>query len=514
MKKTTAELSGIYKIYETENNQTGEVYKNAALTDVNIEFYTSEIHALLGENGAGKSTLVNIFSGLLSPTKGSIKIANKVFNFNSPNDALNAGVAIVHQRPRLAANASVFENIMIGTKHGGFLSLINLHSEKQKIETLKSKWNLDLDLNAKIKNLSADKRFYTAMFSALYTNPQFLILDEPASVFTDKERQTFFSVLKKTCVEEKIGVILITHKVEEALNFADRISVLKNGKMQGSFLTEDLGTDDEAELFIKKQIFSGDKFLKSEKEKSHDKNMEENKSDSGCGFEFCVSFNSGFGSEIKNFQVKAERGKITGLVGFPNSGIEYLEDILSGMAMGKKTGMSNRYHTGNIVIENPETEKKVFSCEKITPSLLLKNKIGFIPSDRNLRGADVNLSIEEVLNCYRFKNIFFDKKNSDEFILSLLKAENIAADKNRLAGTLSGGQLQRLILARCLAENPEIIIAAEPAWGLDLLSTELLMNKFRALAEQGRAIIILTKEFDTASYKNAFDAVYFLGKEN
>lgn len=106
------------------------------------------------------------------------------------------------------------------------------------------------------------------------------------------------------------------------------------------------------------------------------------------------------------------------------------------------------------------------------------------------------------------------KKKSDEFILSLLKAENIAADKNRLADTLSGGQLQRLILSRCLAENPEIIIAAEPAWGLDLLSTELLMNKFRALAEQGRTIIILTKEFDTASYKNAFDAVYFLGKEN
>ncbi|UTC81981.1 ATP-binding cassette domain-containing protein [Treponema denticola] len=512
MKKTRAELSGIYKIYETENNQTGEVYKNAALTNVNIEFYTSEIHALLGENGAGKSTLVNIFSGLLSPTKGSIKIANKVFNFNSPNDALNAGVAIVHQRPRLAANASVFENIMIGTKHKRFLSLINLHSEKQKIETLKSKWNLDLNLNAKIKNLSADKRFYTAMFSALYTNPQFLILDEPASVFTDKERQTFFSVLKKTCTEEKIGVILITHKVEEALNFADRISVLKNGKMQGSFLTEDLGTDDEAELFIKKQIFSGDKFLKGKKEKSHDKNMEEKKSD--YGFEFCISFNSGFGSEIKKFQVKAERGKITGLVGFPNSVIEYLEDILSGMAMGKSNDINKRYYTGSIVIENPGTEKKVFSCEKITPSLLLKNKIGFIPSDRNLRGADANLSIEEVLNCYRFKNNFFDKKKSDEFILSLLKTENIAADKNRLAGTLSGGQLQRLILARCLAENPEIIIAAEPAWGLDLLSTELLMNKFRALAEQGRTIIILTKEFDTASYKNAFDAVYFLGKEN
>lgn len=512
MKKTTAELSGIYKIYETENNQTGEVYKNAALSNVNIEFYTSEIHALLGENGAGKSTLVNIFSGLLSPTSGSIKIANKVFNFNSPNDALNAGVAIVHQHPRLAANASVFENIMIGTKQRSFLSLINLHTEKQKIESLKSKWNVDLDLNAKIKNLSADKRFYTAMFSALYTNPQFLILDEPASVFTDKERKDFFSVLKKTCIEEKIGTVLITHKVEEALNFADRISVLKNGKMQGSFLTEDLGNNDEAELFIKKQIFSGDKFLKSEKElqKHHDKNIEEKK----CGFGFCISFNSGFGSEIKNFKLEAKCGSITGLVGFPNTGIEYLEDILSGMSEAKNADINKRHHTGSIVIENTGKEKKVFSCEKITPSILLKNKIGFIPSDRNLRGADANLTIEEVLNCYRFKNNFFDKKNSDEFILSLLKAENINADKNRPAGSLSGGQLQRLILARCLAENPEIIIAAEPAWGLDLLSTELLMNKFRALAEEDRTIVILTKEFDTASYKNAFDAVYFLGKEN
>ena len=250
MNKTTAELRGIYKIYETENSRTGEIFVNAALSYVDIEFYTSEIHALLGENGAGKSTLVNIFSGLISPTQGSIKIADKVFKFRSPNDALNAGIAIVHQKPRLALNASVFENIMIGSGQKRFLSFINLRTEKQKIENLKSKWNIDLNLNAKIKNLSADKKFYTAMLSALYRNPKFLILDEPASVFTDKERITFFSMLKQNCMESKMGVILITHKVEEALNFSDRISVLKNGKMQGSFLTKSLLWDSSADIFI------------------------------------------------------------------------------------------------------------------------------------------------------------------------------------------------------------------------------------------------------------------------
>jgi len=511
MNKTTAELRGIYKIYETENNQTGEIFVNAALSYVDIEFYTSEIHALLGENGAGKSTLVNIFSGLISPTQGSIKIEDKVFKFRSPNDALNAGIAIVHQKPRLALNASVFENIMIGSGQKRFLSFINLRTEKQKIENLKSKWNIDLNLNAKIKNLSADKKFYTAMLSALYRNPKFLILDEPASVFTDKERISFFSMLKQNCIESRMGVILITHKVEEALNFSDRISVLKNGKMQGSFLTKSLLSDASADIFIKKLLFSEDVFLMSEK--PFKKNIDKDKKEDSLLFNIDISFNTGLSSEIQHIEIEAESGSIIGLIGFPNSGIEYLEDILSGMIDTKHRHIDTRYNSGYISIETKK-EKKVFDCKLIKPSFLLKNKIGFIPSDRNFRGADANLSVEDILNCYRFKNNFFDKKDSEKFILSILKAENITADKNRLAGTLSGGQLQRLILARCLAENPEIIIASEPAWGLDMLSTEILMNKFRSLADQGKIILILTKEFDTVAYKNSFDKVYILGKEN
>lgn len=509
MNKTTAALKGIYKIYETESSQTGEVFINAALNDVDIEFYTSEIHALLGENGAGKSTLVNILSGLLAPTKGSIQISDKIFEFKSPNDALNAGIAIVHQKPRLALNASVFENIMIGSRQKGFLSFINVKAEKQKIENLKSKWNINLDLNSKIKNFSADKKFYTAMLSALYRNPKFLILDEPASVFTDKEREIFFSVLKKNCMEDKMGVILITHKVEEALNFADRISVLKNGKMQGSFLTKVLSVDNSSDIFIKKLIFSEDVFLMLEKPLKQI--ITKDKKETSL-FKICISFNAGLDSGMKKIELKAENGRIIGLIGFPNSGLEYLEDVLSGM-IDTRYDMHAGHHNGYISIET-KNEKKVFNCKLIKPAFLLKNKIGFIPSDRNLRGANANLSIEDILNCYRFKNIFFDKKKSDEFILSILKSENISAGKNRLAGTLSGGQLQRLILARCLAENPEIIIASEPAWGLDMLSTEILMNKFRALADEGKTILILTKEFDTASYKNSFGEVYVLGKEN
>lgn len=501
--KKKAELSGIYKIYQTEDRSTGEIFTNTALTDVNISFFTSEIHALLGENGAGKSTLVNILSGLIPPSNGIIKIADKIYSFNSPHDALHAGISIVHQKPQLAENATVFENIIIGTKHKYFFSILNITNEKEKIEKLKLTWNIDLDLNEYVKNLSNEKKFYTAMFAALYRNPAFLILDEPVSVFSEKKRIHFFSSLKNECKNKNLGVILITHKVKDAVYAADKISVLKNGKLQGSFLTSELIKNDNAEDFIKEKIFSKKTFLNVQ----HDKKNTAVKNK----IIFSVSFSHSLNSIQIKINLHAEAGKITGVIGFPNNGLENLEDTISGMAdirqryKNAKDNFISIYYGGEAII---------IPAIKITPALLLKYKIGIIPSDRNYRGSNPVLTIEEVLNSYNFKKCFFDKFESAQFTQNILNKENISANRNRLASTLSGGQLQRIILARCLAENPKIIIAAEPACGLDVVSTESLLNGFRLLAENGKTIIILTKEFDTELYKNYFDKVYFLGNEN
>lgn len=503
--RTKAELSGIYKIYQTENTSTGEIFTNTALTDVNISFFTSEIHALLGENGAGKSTLVNILSGLIPPSNGIIKIADKIYSFNSPNDALRAGVSIVHQKPQLAENATVLENIIMGAKHNRFFSVLNIKREKEKIEEFKSIWNIDLELNEYVKKLSIEKKFYTAMFSALYRNPAFLILDEPAYVFSEQKRIHFFSALKNECKNKNLGVILITHRVKDAVFTADKISVLKNGKLQGVFLTSDLIKNNNAEDFIKEKIFSKKTFL----------NFQHNKKNTAVKnkiiFSVLCSYSINTSAQIKKINLQAEAGKVTGVIGFPNSGLEYLEDIISGMTDARHTYKSTK---DNFISIRYEDTSIIIPAAKITPALLLKYKIGVIPSDRNYRGSNPALTIEEVLNSYNFKKYFFNKFKSAQFAKNLLNKENISANYKRLAGTLSGGQLQRIILARCLAEKPKIIIAAEPACGLDAASTESLMTGFRLLAEDGKIIIILTKEFDTELYKSYFDKVYFLGNEN
>ncbi|MGF7109164.1 ATP-binding cassette domain-containing protein [Treponema pedis] len=508
MKKNgTAELSGICKTYKTENKTTGEIFTNTALTDVNIKFFTSEIHALLGENGAGKSTLVNILSGLIPPTGGLIKIADKTYSFNSPNDALNAGIAIVHQQPRLAENATVFENIIIGAPKKNIFSVLNIKSEKQKIEDLKSLWKVRLNLNECVKNLSSDKKFYTAMFSALYRNPAFLILDEPAAVFSKNGRAEFFTLLKTVCKEKSLGVILITHNVSDAINASDKISVLKNGKLHGTFLTSVLIEKNGAEDFIKEKMFLKKTFLNLPDKKNGDTLK------SKISFTVSLCFNKNKIPFVNNFKLQAKQGKITGVIGFPNSGLELLENIISGMSNVQML-MAKEDSKNNFIEINTLNGNTIIPIKKITPSVLLKHKIAFIPSDRNYRASNSVLTIEEILNCYNLKKNFLNKREFSAFAEKILKEENINAVPGRLAGTLSGGQLQRIILSRALSENPEIIIACEPAWGLDAATTEMLMKKFHTVAENGKTVIILTKEFDTALYKNYFDAVYFLGRED
>ena len=536
----SAELKNICKTYEMENKATGEVFVNTALSDISINFFTSEIHAILGENGAGKSTLVNIFSGSVPLSSGKIILDGKPVWFRSPGDALKKGIGIVTQEPLLIPNARVLENIMIGYPKRRLFSFrksedipqtgsaagspktadrlktvlrnpfMRIRQARQRVEQLKERWGVELDLNERIKNLPADKKFYTALFTVLCRNPQFLILDEPASVFDEKKRRLFFERLKNFAKTELAGIILITHKLQDALFYADRISVLKKGRLPESFLISDLTKNADAEGFLKNKIFAAGNALK---EKTQAKpSAAVRKKD---GFEFEVLCNFDTGKKNERVKISAQKGRITGIAAFINGGAERIEDILSGMAFLSNSAFGRRRAFSGIVSTslNEKTGFKI-SCKKITPAFLLKHKIGFIPSDRVFRASNPELTIEEFMNCYRFKRFFFDKKDSSAFIEKILKDENIHADIGRSAKTLSGGQLQRLILARCLAEEPQIIIAAEPMHGLDVLSTELLKRKFRAFAESGKTVIVLTKEFDTEAYKNFFDAVYFLGSEN
>lgn len=494
----TAELKNISKVYISENPETGEVYRNTALENVDIEFRTSEVHALLGDNGAGKSSLVHIFSGLHFPTNGVIKINNKEVFFSSPAEALKCGIVIVHQAPNLVYEASVFENIILGSNHKYLFPIIRRKKIKGKIYDILREWSIDLDLDAKVKDLSVQDKFFTALVFAILENPKFLILDEPAAVITTGNTISFFKHLHKYSKERKIGIVLITHKLEEALSASDRISILNKGKIETSFFTEELNNENKS----LKNVFSNiNKPAALSKE-----NQAEIKSGNGknIGLEIKIFRNRDFESAF----FCAEKNSITGIVGNWNSKIENLENILSGMVCKD----FNKFYCGELAFCDGGMCIKKINIEKISPAFLLRNKIGFIPSDRHYRASNPNLSIVEILNCYRLKKEIINKKKMRSFAASILLKENIKTEISASCASLSGGQLQRILLARCIEEDPNIIILSEPLRGLDLTSAAQFKTRLEELSKMGKTILILTKESDTDIYKNFFDKIYYLNK--
>ncbi|HPO03355.1 MAG TPA: ATP-binding cassette domain-containing protein, partial [Treponemataceae bacterium] len=221
-----AELQNIRKTFHTPAGPGFPAESVQALGGVDIVFHPGEIHALLGENGAGKSTLVHILSGLYQPTSGCVRIGGRDFCFTSPSQALSAGVAMVHQQPLLSDELTVLENTLLGVP-GFFLSkkkALRSYAELQKL------WNISLDPETQARTLAQADRLRAALLAAVYRNPDFLILDEPSSVFSPEERDAFFESLR-AAAERGMGIILITHRIGEAVRWSHRISVLRKGEL-------------------------------------------------------------------------------------------------------------------------------------------------------------------------------------------------------------------------------------------------------------------------------------------
>ncbi|EFW38359.1 ATP-binding cassette domain-containing protein [Treponema phagedenis] len=503
MSPRSLSVKNIYKIYE--NAQDGALSTaKTALNGANVSFFIGELHALLGENGAGKSTLVHILSGLCEPTEGDIFLGEKAVSFTSSAEALDSGIGIVHQHPLLIEDATVFENIIIGNAVKTRFGFIHRKEIKARAESLIAEWNMGLSLSSKIRHLSSDKKFYAALLATLYRNPSFLILDEPGSAFTNEERDSFFVKLKKILRERKdsFGVILITHKLEEALDRADRISVLHKGTLCYSVQRSELPhSESEARSIIERKMFQDmDMLTVCEPAPVSEKN------EAAAVFsveKLSASFE--FGEALQNISFSAKQKSITGIIGMPNSGLNHLEDILSGMVSAQ-----NRNNISGALTINTNGTKILLPAASLTPALLHAHNIGFVPSDRNMRGSNPLISIFDLLIPYRAKGFFLQKKELLSFVKSILAAEHIDASPSRPASTLSGGQLQRLILARELATNPSVLILAEPAWGLDRLGTRILTERLQRAAALGTAIIMLTKEFDNEFFAHLFSEVFFL----
>jgi simple sugar transport system ATP-binding protein len=460
-----------------------------ALDGLSLAFERGTIHTILGENGAGKSTLVHILSGMIEPTSGSILIDGEPVRFAASADALARGIAMVHQRPLLGDGLSVFENIILGMQG----VLLGRRKRRAEILRLAEDWHLNLNMSVPARSLSPRDRLYTALLAALLRAPSFLILDEPTAILDPDERDRFMETLVGAR-DRGLGVIVITHKLQDAVRWSDRVSVIRHGRL----------------VFSESSPVAEEKLASFFGDRAELGNTEPGNSASGFGdraepapapngVRFSVSGISAVLPNrvpIRDASFSAESGTITGIFGLPGSGIDVLEDLLSGMSPAD---------AGTISISRDGTELKL-EGSGISPKKLREAGAGFVPSNRTFRGSNPNLTVRDVIAAGRSGG----KQEADRFVRKILESEDIDADETRLAGTLSGGQLQRLILARELARSPRILILAEPEWGLDIARTERFRARLREEARKGMTVIVLTDSPDAMQRRNLYGKVYRL----
>lgn len=456
-----------------------------ALDGASITFQTGSIHALLGENGAGKSTLAHIISGFITQSSGLITYDG--ISLDSKK-AVKPKIFMVHQNPKLAEEFSVWQNALLSSEKTS-LKPFQKKAFIEKLEKISMDWNLKLDLNKKVSGLTDSERFYAALICRLAGNPDFLILDEPTAVLDAGQRSIFFSSLKKA--KENLGIIYISHNLEETIKLCDRISVLKKGICKVTLDNSNYMTSEKEilnfmfdETFIKKPVLE-------EGQKSNNSELKDKKNKEKILAVKNLSTSVKNKKNLNNISFECNKGEITLIKGEKNGGIRLLEKIL--------TGIDSPEYSGEIEIFGR-------SIKRITPSFLRENKTGIVSSKKYLISSNLNLTIKELLVPFS-KNKGFDLVKKDISDASLLvEKEGIDISLDELVSNLSGGMLQRLILAREISLRPELLILSDPLYGLDYKTLQYLENKLLKAASEGTAILILMTDADDGFSK--WDSLY------
>jgi simple sugar transport system ATP-binding protein len=450
------------------------IWEHLILDHVNFDVRAGEIHALLGENGAGKTVLANILSGFYLATSGNIYVRGKPVKFNSPKDALEHGIAMVHQEFTLVPTLTVAENIALGLrKYNSFTFPIN--EVEEKLRELSQRYGLKIDPRAKIEDLSAGEKQRAEILKVLYWNPQVLILDEPTSMLTPYEVEELFKALRSMAAENK-GIVFITHKIEEVLSIADRVTVLRLGKHVG---TKNITETNKDEL-LRMMIGIVEPVKPVRREITERRPILE-------VIDLHVIGREGF-EAVRGVSFTIFEGEIFGIAGVAGNGQSELVEALTGL---------RRVKSGKIIFMGRDITNK-------SPRELSKLGIRHIPEDRRAMGVAESMTFgENIMMRDYFKSPFsragilnynFISKHARELIN---KFEILTPDVwDTEVRILSGGNIQRLILARELWVEPKLIIAYHPTYGLDLKALTHTHKLFLQLREKGSAILLVSEDLE------------------
>lgn len=452
-----------------------------ALKDVSILLEEGKIHALVGENGAGKSTLANLIAGSLVPSSGTILIDGREVAFSCAADALARNIVLVRQRPLLSESLSAWENIILKTPADGKRSSFRpgsffLKAPSDELMQLKDFWCPALNLKAKVRDLGGNMRFYISLIGSLMRRPACLILDEPSAFLSVEERRILYEKLRDYA-SGGMNVIVITHSYSEAVTYPDTISLLKDGQLVRQFMSREeykayyqasasaSGTVQDTRQAVPAYTHPG----------------------SGAGRP-CLrlegaSVRSRNKPALLNATLTACYGEITAVTGVKEAAMETLEDLLTGLEDEKENGLFSFTDCSG------KEEELQLSSKKLSASFIRNRKGAVVPSDKTFRASNPGLSILQMLSVY-------EKKEADREALArrLAAQADITIDLHERCAALSGGMLQRLILARELSTSPDFLILCNPMHGLDIDSQGRLCRQLEQLAAQGKAILLLGAE--------------------
>lgn len=446
-----------------------------ALHGVTVQVYEGEILGLLGENGAGKTTLMKILFGMLKPTDGKIFLRGKEVRFKSPADAIANGIGMVHQHFTLVDVFTALENIILGMEGHGLFSKIDLEKARGKIKALMDELNFQVPLDVPVENLPVGVQQRVEILKMLYRNVDILILDEPTAVLTPIEVRELFAVLRKLKAQGKT-IIFISHKLNEVMEITDRVTVIRKGKVIGTVKTSEATPQLLARMMVGRDVVL--RIQKPPKEPGNTVLKVENLWVKGDRGEEAVRGVS--------FEVRA--GEIFGIAGVEGNGQSELIEAISGL---------RRVEKGRIYLNGVDITSK-------SPRDLYDMGFAHIPEDRTHMGLVIEMSVMEnsILGMHwrkEFSRSFglIDwgrvKKHASELIEEF---EVSAPGVNAPAKSLSGGNQQKLIVAREVSKKPEFIIAAQPTRGVDVASTEYIRNYLVKLRNENKAILLVSADLD------------------
>ena len=457
-------------------NVTKRFGKVVANKDINLTVEKGEILAVLGENGSGKTTLMNMIAGIYHPDEGEILVNGERVVINSPKDAFDLKIGMIHQHFKLVDVFDATENIVLGIDRD---KRFNLKEAAKRVADISEKYGFDVDPKKKIYQMSVSEKQTVEIIKVLYRGADILILDEPTAVLTPQETEKLFAVLKRMRSDGK-SIIIITHKMHEVLSVSDRVAILRRGEYIDTVITKETNEAELTEMMVGKKVSLN--IDRTEPENTADRLMIKG-----------LDLYSEDGIKVlDDISFTAKSGEILGIAGIAGSGLRELLEAIAGL---------QRVHSGEIIYNNPKTGADENLRDK-TPMQIreLGVRLSFVPEDRLGMGLVGNMDIVDnmMLRSYRRgRSLFLNRQSPKKLAEDIINDLEIATPgANTPVRRLSGGNVQKVLVGREIASSPTVLMAAYPVRGLDINSSYMIYNLLNQQKKNGVAVIFVGEDLD------------------